>query len=658
MSMRLHLSEIGSVDCPEKSTVWQVAERVCPKKVHQVVGAFINQKKDISDVRTPLKDNDHVHLVCIPSQEALQVVRHSAAHVMAQAVQELWPGTQVSIGPVIDHGFYYDFDSAQRFQPEDLQKIEKKMQQIIQSEMDVTQETWTKEKALSVFQEMGESYKVRIIQELDKSEVSIYRQGNGKGSWLDLCRGPHVKNLSQIRAVKVLHQSGAYWRGDENQEQLQRIYGTAFHSEKELKQYLHHLEEAARRDHRILGKQMGLFHFSELSPGSPFFTPDGTVVYNALKSFLRNLYKKYHYEEVITPQLFHEKLFQRSGHKEHFVKNMYPVLTTHRSDVKASEEFFIKPMNCPGHCVLYSFKKRSHKDLPWRVADFGRLHRREKKGTLHGITRVNSMCQDDAHIFCTKKQLKGEIQSCLEMFQEVYSTLGLDHYQIHLSTRPPQSMGEDEVWNMAETTLQDVLKENNIPLNIQEGEGAFYGPKLDWCTTDAMNRTWQFGTLQCDFNMPKAFHLKYVDHDNTIQTPIMLHRAVLGSLERFIGVYLEHVGGYLPLWMSPTPLVLMNISRDQEEYVQQLEQQLLSVGVRVATDLRGEKLGHKVRDSYMKRVPCLAIIGAKEQAQSKVSVRFQQSKPWLMDRDLFVQKIGEIIQTKQFNAMAYLQKGS
>ena len=639
--MRLFLPDSDPIDVPENTTVFELAKKL--KKGALVAGAFINKSREISDLRTPLKNGDHVRFLLLPSEGSLEVIRHSSAHVMAQAVQELWPNVKVTIGPVIEGGFYYDFDSPKPFCPEDLETIENKMKEIINRKLEVTKEVWPKEKAISVFKEMKEHYKVEIIQEINEPEVSVYRQGE----WLDLCKGPHVNNLSQIGAVKVLRQSGAYWRGDEEKAQLQRVYGTAFHTEKELKQYLKNLEESAKRDHRKLGKEMGLFYFSDLSPGSPFFTGTGAFVYNELKRFLREMYVQYGYEEVITPQIFSSALFKQSGHAQHFVENMYPVLQKSAQPAQTEQNLsFLKPMNCPGHCVLYSFQKRSYRDLPWRVADFGRLHRREKKGVLHGLTRVNSMCQDDAHLFCAPDQLQEEIESILKMFQEVYGKLGLKEYKIALSTRPDNSMGEDGLWNKAEDVLSYTLEKLKIPFEIHAGEGAFYGPKLDMLFVDAMKRVWQLGTLQCDFNMPKAFNLKYVDSDNKEKMPILLHRAILGSLERFIGVYLEHTGGHFPLWLSPVQVLFINISKNQEKYVKEYADKMKERGIRVETDLRAEKLGYKIRAGRLRRIPCMAIVGERETKSQSVSVRLLDGKNISLKMDIFVEKLLKIIQKK------------
>ena len=650
--MRLHLSDLGYIQLPEGATVWQVAEKFFPKKASLCVGAFINQNSEVSDLRTCVKEDDKIEMVFIPSEKALEVIRHSSAHVMAQAVQELWPEVKVTIGPVIANGFYYDFDSPKPFLQEDLTKIEDRMKAIIKRNLKVTKEVWPKEKAITFFKSIKEHYKVEIIKELAEQEVSIYKQGE----WLDLCKGPHVKNLSQIGAIKVLQESGAYWRGDENKPQLQRVYGTAFHTEKALKKHLKNLEEAQKRDHRKLGKEIGLFYFSELSPGMPFFTGLGTVVYNQLKAFLKEKYLKYGYEEVITPQVFHTDLFKKSGHTEHFVENMYPVLqkTTQIEKDITSALSFLKPMNCPGHCVLYAFQKKSYRDLPYRVADFGRLHRREKRGVLHGLTRVGAFCQDDAHVFCTPEHLPVEIKNILNMFQSVYTQLGLKDYKVCLSTRPKNFMGQKAVWDQAEAVLAKALKESHIPFEIQAGEGAFYGPKLDLMFVDAMNRSWQLGTLQCDFNMPKAFDLKYTDKDNKEKTPILLHRAILGSLERFMGVYLEHTAGHLPLWLSPVQLTLLNISKDQEAYIQECAQHAKTLGLRVKTDLRAEKLGYKIRSARLCRTPLMAVAGDREKQAKTLAFRSKEGKTKVLPFLEGLDKISKIVKTRALNISALL----
>ncbi len=660
--MRIHISDLGYKELTARTTVQEVAKKFFSQKSPLCVGAFVNESPGVSDLRTPLKDGDSLDMVFLPSDSALEVVRHSSAHVMAQAVQELWPEVQVTIGPVIENGFYYDFASPKPFLPEDLEKIEVRMKEIIQRRLKVTREVWPKKKAIAFFKKIKEHYKVEIIEGLGEEKVSVYRQGE----WLDLCKGPHVENLSQIGAVRVLRQAGAYWRGDEQKPQLQRIYGTAFHTEKDLKKHLHNLKEAEKRDHRKLGKEMNLFYFSEQSPGMPFFTGAGTVIYNELQDFLRKMYFQYGYEEVISPQVFHTDLFDKSGHTEHFLENMYPVWQKfvqkgesgfRFSEGKTSQErvslSFLKPMNCPGHCLLYSFQKKSYRDLPCRVADFGRLHRREKRGVLHGLSRVSAFSQDDAHVFCTPEQMEGEIKNILDMFHDIYHHLGLNEYKIFLSTRPKNFMGEGAVWDQAERALATALKSRNMPFEVQKGEGAFYGPKLDMMFVDAMQRAWQLGTLQCDFNMPKAFGLKYTDRDNREKTPVLLHRAILGSMERFIAVYLEHRAGHLPLWLTPVQLLLLNISKDQEDYVKESALKARSLNLRVEKDLRAEKLGYKIREARLRRIPLMAVAGDREKQAKSLAFRSGAGKNRVLPVKEGLEQIQKMVQARSLDISAF-----
>ncbi len=596
-------------------TVLDVAKKIGPRLAKDAVGAQLNGAKDIVDVRTKLKDGTQLKIVTTSQTESVEVIRHTAAHVMAQAVQEIWPEIKVTIGPIIENGFYYDFDSEKPFTPEDLERIELKMKEIIARDLEVTHEVWPSEKAVSTFEQMGERFKVEIIKDLDVPEVSIYRQGE----WFDLCRGPHVQRLSQIKAIKVLSLAGAYWRGDEKKAQLQRIYATAFNDKKELDQYLKNLEEAKKRDHRKLGKDLQLYTFHPLAPGGPFFTPKGAVIYNELQSYMRAMYRKYDYNEVITPQLFDIELFKQSGHVSNYVENMYVTKIDER-------DFVMKPMNCPGHCLLYGSDKRSYRDLPWRIADFGRLHRYERSGALHGLTRVRTFCQDDAHIFCTLEQLMTEIQSFMTMLSEIYSQLGLSSYKIFLSTRPEKRMGEDQVWDQSEGALKEALEKLNLPYTLNPGDGAFYGPKLDIMFVDAIDRPWQLGTLQVDFNLPKAFTLEFTGEDNKAHQPVMLHRAILGSIERFIGVYLEHTAGHLPTWLSPVQMVVMNVTERQEDYVKQIHDQFKAAGFRSELDIRGEKLGFKIREAQLRKIPYMLIIGDNEKDNGQVSVRLSNGQ--------------------------------
>jgi threonyl-tRNA synthetase len=520
---------------------------------------------------------------------------------------------------VIENGFYYDFDSPFAFTPEDLQKIEKKMLEILARNEEVVRSELPIKEAIETFEKMGERFKAEIIRDLaakGETKVGIYKQGP---EWFDLCRGPHVQRMGQIKAIKVLNRAGAYWRGDEKNAQLQRIYATAFNDKKDLEEHLHNLEEAKKRDHRKLGKDLGLFYFNQLAPGSPFFAPKGAIVYNELQNLMRDKYRKYGYSEVITPQVFDVELFHTSGHYENYRENMYFSRVEER-------DFSMKPMNCPGHCLLYHAERKSYRDLPWRIADFGRLHRYERSGVMHGLMRVRTFCQDDAHIFCRLDQLQDEIAKFITMLDEVYAVLGMSNYKIFLSTRPEKRMGSDELWDTYEGALKDALKSLNLPYTINPGDGAFYGPKLDIMFIDAVKRPWQLGTLQVDPNLPRAFDLSYIGEDNAQHQPIMLHRAILGSLERFIGVYLEHTAGHLPTWMSPVQVAILNITDRQIEYAQKVNNLLQTAGIRSMSDERGEKLGYKIREAQLHKIPYMLILGDKEKDSGTVSVRLKNGK--------------------------------
>lgn len=611
-AIRIILPDNTELTFDHEPTALEVATRIGPGLAKSTLGAKINGGSEVIDFRVPLKDGTRLEIVTTKSPEANEVIRHSAAHVMAQAVQELWPDVKVTIGPVIENGFYYDFDSPRPFTPDDLEKIEKKMGEIIARDLEIVREEMKSEDAIRMFRDMGETYKVELIEGIGEPTVGVYRQGE----WLDLCRGPHLRSTGQIKAHKILSLAGAYWRGDEKREQLQRVYATAFSDKKDLADYLHRLEEAKKRDHRKLGKELGLFHFHALSPGAPFFTGKGSIVYSELQGFIRELYREYGYEEVITPQIFDVELYHKSGHYENYRENMYFTEIDKR-------EFSVKPMNCPGHCLLYGAERYSYRDLPLRMADFGRLHRYERSGVMHGLTRVRTFCQDDAHIFCRVDQMQAEIQSFMELLERVYSTLGMTEYKVYLSTRPEKRMGSDEVWDRAEGALRDALAALKLPYTVNEGDGAFYGPKLDIMFVDAIKRPWQLGTLQCDFNMPEAFDLGYVGEDNKAHRPVMLHRAILGSLERFIGVYLEHCSGHLPTWLAPVQVQILSVTDRQEMYGSEIEALLRAKGVRAQFDRRGEKLGFKIREAQLAKVPYMIVIGDNEVANRVVSVRLR-----------------------------------
>ena len=594
----------------------EVAQSIGARLAKETLGVKINGSKEISDLRTPLKDQTKIELITTRSPEAVEVIRHSCAHIMAQAIQEIWPEVKVTIGPVIDSGFYYDFDSPFSFTEEHFEKIEKKMGEIVSKDLPIVRENWPIQKAIETFRGMNERFKVELIEDLatkGETVVGIYFNGT---SWFDLCRGPHVQSTGQIKAFKLLSVAGAYWRGDEKNAQLQRVYATAFGDKKELETYLHNLEEAKKRDHRKLGKELGMFMFHEYAPASPFFTGKGTVVYNELVNYIRELYLAYDYQEVITPQVFDTELFKKSGHYQNYKDNMYFTKLDERENA-------LKPMNCPSHCLMFGAEKHSYRELPLRMADFGRLHRYEKSGAIHGITRVRTFCQDDAHIFCSLDQLKVEISRFVEMLNKIYQTLGMPNYKILLATRPENRMGDDSVWDRSEGALADALNELKLPFEITPGEGAFYGPKLEFHFVDALGRSWQTGTIQVDFNMPEAFDLKYTGEDNKEHRPVMLHRAVLGSLERFIGVYLEHTAGHLPPWLAPQQVAILNVTDRVNVFCEELQNLLKANKVRVDFDRRSEKLNYKIREAQLQKIPYMIIVGDKEAETRTVSLRLR-----------------------------------
>ena len=593
-------------------TTLEVAQSIGPRLAKETLGAKINGQKEVIDLRTPLKNGTKLEIITTKSPEANEVIRHSCAHIMAQAVQSLWPEVKVTIGPVIEDGFYYDFDSPRTFSEEDFEKIEKKMQEIVNADKPLVRSEWPSAKAIETFKSMGERFKVEIIEDLKTESVSIYTQGE----WFDLCRGPHVQTTGQVKAFKLMSVAGAYWRGDEKNAMLQRVYATAFSDKKELEAHLNRIEEAKKRDHRKLGKELGLFHFHPWAPGSPFFTGKGAMIYNQLVNFMRELYHENNYHEVITPQIFDVELFHKSGHYENYKENMYFTQIDER-------EFSLKPMNCPSHCLLFASDKHSYRDLPYRMADFGRLHRFERSGAMHGLTRVRTFCQDDAHIFCTMDQLQTEIAGFVSMLNHVYKTLGMDNYKIYLSTRPEKRLGTDEVWDKAEGALSKALEGLNLPFTINPGDGAFYGPKLDIMFVDAIGRPWQLGTIQCDFNLPLNFDLKYTGEDNQEHKPVMLHRAILGSLERFIGVYLEHTSGHLPTWLAPEQVRILNITDRANEFCEELKVKLEQMKVRVHFDRRNEKLNFKIREAQLEKVPYMLVVGDKEAENKTLSIRLR-----------------------------------
>ena len=618
--IKIRLLDQSFKEFVSKPTILEVAQSISPHLMKETLGGIVN-KEHLRDLRDYLSDGDELEILTYKNIKSSAVYLHSAAHILAQAVQQLFSETQITIGPVIKDGFYYDFYIKKPFTPEDLLKIERCMEKIVSENTPITKEVLSVNEAINLFVKMGEHFKVEIINDLKKQEglkeVSIYRQGD----WLDLCRGPHIQRTGQLKAFKLLSVAAAYFRGDETKQQLQRIYGTAWPDKKQLNAYLKRREETKQRDHRKIGKQQGLFYFHPSAPGSPFFTTKGCIIYKQLIGYIQELYRKYGYQEVITPEIFNTQIYETSGHYEHFLDNMFFV--DHLKKNSLDKNYAIKPMNCPGHCLLFKMEKRSYKDLPLRIADFGRLHRWERSGALHGLLRVKSMCQDDAHIFCTPEQIRSEVKSFMSFLSEVYTVLGLEEKVIKIATRPQQRVGSDELWDRSEKDLKQALEELNLEYHVATGEGAFYGPKIELHVIDAIERSWQLGTIQLDYSMPDRFQLKYVGQDNEGHTPVMLHRAILGTLERFIGVYLEHTKGRLPTWLSPCQARILNITSDQDDYCHKLKNELKESikEVRVEYDDRNEKLGYKIRDAQMAQVPYIVIIGQKEATENKVSIR-------------------------------------
>lgn len=548
--------------------------------------------------------------VSIDSPDGLDVLRHSTAHLMAQAVQSLFPGTQVTIGPTIEDGFYYDFKRDRPFTPEEIEKIEARMEDIAKSNLKVTREEMSKNQAIELFRRMGEDYKVAIIEDIPDENVSLYRQGD----WVDLCRGPHVPSTGVIKAFKLTGVAGAYWRGDEKNEMLQRIYGTAWPTRQALKEHLRLLEEAKKRDHRKLGRELDLFSFHPVAPASPFFHPRGAAVYNELIAYMRQLYVRYGYEEVITPQILDVELWRRSGHYDHYRDSMYFTRVDDR-------EFGVKPMNCPGHTLIYAAKKRSYRDLPLRIADFGRLHRYERSGVTTGLTRVRSFSQDDAHIFCAPDQIESEISSLIRMLREVYRTFQFGEMQVKLSTRPQDFIGLPDIWDKAEAALAQALSKEAIEYKVNPGDGAFYGPKIDFVVLDALRRGWQLATMQLDFFLPERFDLVYTSPSGTDERPVMIHRALLGSIERFMAILIEHCAGAFPLWLAPVQARILTVTDAHKEYAMKVLKGIRHGGWRVELDERNEKLGFKIREAQLAKIPYALIIGDKEVAAETVAPR-------------------------------------
>ena len=609
MSLAIHLPDQSIKELPEGATGETLAASIGPRLAQAALAIKVEGR--LMDLSTPLATGTHVEIITNKSPESLELLRHSTAHLLAHAVKRLFPKTQVGIGPVIEDGFYYDFKVDRPFTADDLILIEAEMKKIVKEDIRVTREVLSRPEAMERFKQMGEHFKVDILAEIPVDEaISGYHQGD----FYDLCRGPHIPRTGKAGAFKLTHVAGAYWKGDEKNPMLSRIYGTAFHTPKELEDYLALIEEAKRRDHRKLGKELDLFSFHPEAPASPFFHPKGTTVYNELVKYMRELYFKYGYQEVITPQILDTNLWRTSGHMDNYSDNMYFTEAEER-------DFAVKPMNCPTHCLMFASTKHSYRELPKRIADFGRLHRLERSGVTHGLTRVRSFCQDDAHIFCTEAQIKQESVAFLDLLKEVYATFGFHEVKVALSTRPAKRLGADETWDQAEKALADALIDRGYEFTMNPGEGAFYGPKIEFQVFDALKRPWQLGTLQLDFLLPQRFHLKYIQSDGTEAHPVMLHRAILGSLERFFGILVEHCGGAFPVWLAPVQMILLPITDRANAMAEKIEAQAHALGIRAELDLRNEKVNAKIRDAQLQKIPYMVVLGDREVETGQVALR-------------------------------------
>jgi threonyl-tRNA synthetase len=623
------------------ATATEPAQLRTPRELLEATGKLspnviaVRANGRVVDLHTPVPADTPLAPIDVTDPEALAVIRHSTAHVLADAVQRLYPGTKITFGPAIENGFYYDFDRKDgQFTEADFEVIEKKMREIIAADLPFRREAVTRDSARDLLSRLGEAYKVEHLDRL-QGEISLYRHGE----WVDLCEGPHVPSTGYLRAVKLTSVAGAYWRGDERNPMLQRIYGTAFPSQKELDAHLRSIEEAKKRDHRKLGKELELIGFHKLAPASPFFLPRGAQIYRRLIDYVRELYDRTGYQEVVTPQVFDRELFEISGHLPGYSENMFMAASIEtienagaaiakggtadalQAALAAELRFGLKPMNCPGHCLMFGMTRRSYRELPMRIADFGRLHRFERSGVTQGLTRVRTFCQDDAHIFCTLDQMQAEIGAFIDMVYRVYQDFAFSSVRVVIATRPDSRLGDDSIWDRSEQAVITSVESKGLPYEIAPGEGAFYGPKIEFHLKDALGRPWQLGTIQVDFNLPERFDLTYIGEDNAEHRPVMLHRAILGSIERFFGVLVEHTGGAFPVWLSPEQVAVLTVSEKVNDYAAEVMRTFADAGIRAIADTSADKLGAKIRNARNLRVPYLAVVGLKEAEQRAVSVR-------------------------------------
>ena len=609
--IKVKLMDGSMKEIEDGSNGYSLATSISRKLAKEAVAAKVNGK--LVDLSHELKENDQVEIITVDSEEGIEIIRHSTAHVMAQAVKRIYGNVKLAIGPTVKNGFYYDFDLDTPLTHGDIEKIEEEMNKIINEDLKFKRKNVSREEALKLMSEKGEDYKVQLINDLDESEnISLYEQGD----FTDLCRGPHIPSTKFIKAFKLTSVAGAYWRGSEKNKMLQRIYGVAFATKKELDKYLNMIEEAKKRDHRKLGRELRLFEIMDEGPGFPFFLPKGVVLKNILIDYWRKLHNKAGYVEIETPIMLNKELWIRSGHWDHYKENMYTSMID-------DKEFALKPMNCPGGMLVYKSEGHSYRDLPLRVGELGRVHRHELSGALHGLMRVRAFTQDDAHIFMLPEQIKSEILGVIKLIDEVYGTLGFK-YNIELSTRPEDSMGSDEEWNMAESSLKEALDEGGLDYKINEGDGAFYGPKIDFHIEDSLGRSWQCGTIQLDFQLPQRFELEYIGSDGEKHRPIVIHRVIFGSIERFIGILIEHFAGKFPVWLAPVQVKVLPISDNFVEYGSEVIGKLREAGIRCEIDNRSEKIGYKIREARNERVPYMIIVGEQEKTHGNISLRSRE----------------------------------
>lgn len=622
--IKVTLKDGSSMEVEKGSSILEVAKKISEGLARNAAAGMVNG--EVKDLRYVLEDDCELNILTFDAIEGKKAYWHTTSHILAQAVKRLYPDVKLTIGPAIENGFYYDFDSELTFTPEILEKLEEEMKKIIKEDLEIKRFTLSREEAIKLMKERKEDYKVELIEELpDEEEISFYEQGE----FVDLCAGPHLLSTGKVKAIKLQNVSGAYWRGDEKNKMLQRIYGIAFPKKSELDEYLTMLEEAKKRDHRKLGKELDLFMLAEEGPGFPFFLPKGMILRNILEDFWRKKHMENGYQEIKTPIMLNEDLWHRSGHWDHYKDNMY---TTKIDDV----DFALKPMNCPGGMLVYKRKIHSYRDLPERVGELGLVHRHELSGTLHGLMRVRCFTQDDAHIFCLPEQVEDEIVRLMKLIDSIYKMFGFT-YTMELSTRPEDSMGSDEQWDAAINGLKHALEVQGLEYSINEGDGAFYGPKIDFHLKDSIGRTWQCGTIQLDFQMPEKFDLVYIGADGEKHRPVMLHRVIFGSIERFIGILIEHYAGAFPTWLAPVQVKIMSIAEPHVEYAKKLEEEFRKNGIRVEIDDRPEKIGYKIREAQLQKVPYMVVVGDKEMEAGTVGVRSRK------DGDIGQMKIEDFI---------------